>query len=97
MRGARAIRRADDRPGQLTAHRRALAERGVVQAWVHEGINGGHCVELSTTGALGTVLLTRQNLIELRRALDAAEEVFERLDERGGDSRFLRPAERLVF
>ena len=93
---ARAVRRTPDRPANLSAHRRSLAARGALQAWVHEGPNFDHCLELSTTGALGTLLLTRQNLAEMRRMLDAAEERFEALDERGG-SPFQRPPERLVF
>lgn len=96
MVGARAVRRGSDRPGQLSPHRRSLAARGSAQGWVHEGHNYDHCLEVSTTGALGTVLLSRQNLVEMRRIIDAAEDAFEQLDERGGGP-FLRPPEKLVF
>lgn len=94
--GVRAIRRTTDRVNTLSDHRRAQALRGSVVAFVHEGRNLSHCLEVSTTGALGTVLLSRQNLVELRRALDAAEEAMDALDERGG-SPFLRPPQKLVF
>ena len=94
--GARAIRRAGEGLARLSAHRRSLALRGGLEAWVHEGPNLTHCVEVRTTGALGTVVLSRQNLEDMKRLIAAAEESFAALDDRGG-SPFQRPPERLVF
>lgn len=96
MASARAVRRQVFHPGDLTQHRRALASRGSLEAWAHEGSNFEHCLELRTTGALGTLLLSRQNLDDLKRAIVAAEELFERLDDRNG-SAWQRPPEKLVF
>lgn len=92
----RAVREHSDRLQALTPHRRAQILRGTVQAVVHEGHNFAHCLEVSTSGALGKVYLSRQNLAELRRLIDAAEEAFDDLDERAG-SGYLRPPQRLVF
>ncbi len=92
----RAVRDMSERMQALTPHRRAQILRGSVLAVVHEGHNFAHCLEVSTTGALGKVYLSRQNLAELRRMIDAAEEAFDELDERAG-SGYLRPPQRLVF
>ena len=93
---ARAIRDLPERLAPLTQHRRAQIMRGTVSAVVHEGYNFNHCLEVSTTGALGKVYLSRQNLDELRRMIDAAEEAMDVLDERNG-SAWLRPPQKLVF
>ncbi|MGK2229184.1 hypothetical protein [Devosia sp.] len=97
MMGApRAIRRDLTGVAALSPHRRGLAQSGAVQAFVHEGHNFAHCLELRTTGALGTLLLSRQNLDELKRVVDAAEEAFDALDDRDG-SPFLRGPQKLTF
>jgi hypothetical protein len=93
---ARAIKELPERPVTLTPHRRAQILRGSVQAVLHEGLNFSHCLEVSTTGALGKLYLSRQNLDELRRMIAAAEEAMDALDERNG-SAWLRPPQKLVF
>lgn len=92
----RAIRDHSERLQALSPHRRAQILRGSVQAVVHEGHNFTHCLEVSTSGALGKVYLSRQNLAELRRVLDAADEAFDELDERAATG-YLRPPQKLVF
>lgn len=92
---ARAVRSERYSPGALSPNRRIQAARGAVEAWAHEGPKMDHCLELRTTGALGTLLLSRQNLSEIKRAVEAAEELFEQLDDRVAP--FLRPPQKLDF
>lgn len=97
MASARAVSRQSFHPGNLSPHRRAQAGRGNVECWAHEGPYFDHCLEVRTTGALGTVLLSRQNLGELKRAIAEAEQLFEQLDDSGGSKKWLRPPEKLSF
>lgn len=93
---ALALRHQSFQPRSLSAHRRQQASRGVVECWVHEGPHLDHCLEVRTTGAIGTVIFTRQNLDEMKRAIAEAERMFDLLDDRAGTP-YLRPPEKLVF
>lgn len=97
MASARAVRHQSFHPGNLSAQRRAQAMRGNIECWAHEGPHFDHCLEVRTTGALGTVLLSRENLDEMKRAIAEAEKLFERLDDMGSGGKWLRPPERLSF
>lgn len=78
---ARAVRNRSDVVSPISPHRRQLARGGQLRAVAHIGRNHEHLLELSTTGALGTLVLTRQNIVEAIRAFEAFEVVAERADD----------------
>lgn len=95
MSTARAIRHRRE-VNTVSPQRRAMAASARLNAMLHVGSNGGHLLELSTEGLLGTVLLSRQTAREALRAIAVFEERADILDD-GPDPIFARPPERLVF
>jgi hypothetical protein len=91
---SRTARRGSSYLDTITSHRRQLARGGQLRAVAHIGPNHEHMLELSHAGAIGSLVLTRQNIVEARRALDAFEAVAERAD----DHEVMFPrAEKVVF
>lgn len=93
---ARAIREGREQLYPVSSRRHAQAATARLRAVMHDGLNGGHLLELFTEGMAGTLVLSRQTVEDAERAIAVFKEEAARLDGRE-DPIFTRPPQKLVF